>query len=308
MPRSPRSQRWCFTLNNPTEPEKVALAQAGIENASQKITYLIVGRETGESGTPHLQGFVIFDGAISLATVKVRLGSDRYHLEAARAKSQTARDYCKKEGDFDEYGSFPGNQGKRNDIDEFSKWLDTLAEPPDESILSSMWPGIFLRYPASMLRMVELRFPVRSVLPVDTQLRQWQLDLDSVLDTEPDDRKILWYTDEIGSAGKSFMCTYILQKYDNAQLIPPGKEADMAHTINSMTRIFLFDIPRSKTEFFSYAILEQLKNRFVFSPKYQSRVKQLHHQPHVIVFSNESPDRSKLSADRWCITNLRQLG
>lgn len=307
MPRSPRTSRWCFTLNNPTEPEKVALAQAGIENDAQKIKYLIVGREVGDSGTPHLQGFVIFDSSISRQTVKVRLGSERYHLEAARGKSTQARDYCKKEGDYDEYGSFPGNQGKRNDIDDFSKWLDELDEPPTESTLSSLWPGIFLRYPASMLRMVELRFPVGRILPEQLELRPWQLGLESVLDTEPNDRQILWYTDEQGNAGKSFMCSYILDKYPDAQLIPPGKEADMAHTICTTTRIFLFDIPRSKTEFFSYAILEQLKNRQVFSPKYQSRVKSLHHQPHVIVFSNEYPDRSKLSEDRWAITNLRQL-
>jgi hypothetical protein len=49
--------------------------------------------------------------------------------------------------------------------------------------------------------------------------------------------------------------------------------------------------------------LEELKNGYVFSPKYESKNKSFP-TPHVVVLMNETPDRSKLSADRYSITIL----
>jgi len=50
-----------------------------------------------------------------------------------------------------------------------------------------------------------------------------------------------------------------------------------------------------------------LKDRFVFSPKYDSKTKWLSNQPHVVVFMNEHPDMTKLSHDRYRIINWRTL-
>ena len=54
-------------------------------------------------------------------------------------------------------------------------------------------------------------------------------------------------------------------------------------------------------EFLRYEILEMLKDRMVFSPKYASRMKFLHRVPHVVVFSNEYPAMDKMSDDRYDI-------
>ena len=304
--RTIRSARWCFTLNNPTEPETVALAQSGIENNAQRIEYLIVGRETSASGTPHLQGFVIFTSAIGLSTVKTRLGSDRFHLEVTRGKSHQAADYCKKEGDFDEYGTCPNRQGKQPEIESFCEWLSELDEQPSETTVSTMFPTIFARYRQNILRMVELRFPPKQLVPIESvELRDWQHNLDLALDDDPDDRKILWYCDASGGAGKTFMSRYLMSKYpDKVQIIRPSKLEDMALIIDTSCSIFIFDIPRSRVEYFQYAILEQLKDRLVFSPKYQSTMKVMKQNVHVICFANELPDEAMLSSDRWCIHTL----
>ena len=297
---SPSSTRWCFTLNNPTEPERVTLAQAGIENAAQQIVYLIVGREVGAEGTPHLQGFVIFEKPIRRSTVKIRLGSERFHLEPARGTSQQASDYCKKEKDFDEYGEFPNKQGKRSDIDRFNDWLNELDSPPDRITLSALFPALFLRYNKSLMEMVRLRFPRQPIFDINSvELREWQRELDDALNEDPDDRKIHWYTDESGGAGKSWMATYLYSKYPHCQLVKAGKLEDMAHTLDTHSSIFVFDIPRSRTEYFQYSILEQLKDGFVFSPKYDSHMKVWPKNVHVICFANEHPDLDKLSLDRW---------
>lgn len=304
----PQGSRWVFTLNNPVEAEKVALAQKGIENESNGIRYLIIGREVGEGGTPHLQGFVIFDATKTLRAAKATIG-ERAHLEQARGSSKQASDYCKKEGDFDEYGSFPNSQGRRSDIDRFGEWLDELGSKPSERDLSMLWPSLYLRYSRSLLRMVELRFPGPRLLSVDDcELREWQQQLSDTLDEDADDRKITWVVDREGNAGKSWFAKYLLTKREDVCYVRPGRLEDMALTLNPDCRVFIFDVPRSRLEHFQYAILEQLKDRLVFSPKYESKLIRLKFCPHVVVLSNEYPIREKLSEDRWNEVVLRPQG
>ena len=78
-----------------------------------------------------------------------------------------------------------------------------------------------------------------------------------------------------------------------------AKRDDIAHSIDENKRIFMFDIERASMEYLQYSILEQLKDGLVFSPKYDSRVKRIKSNAHVVVFCNEHPDPTKLSEDRY---------
>uniref|UniRef100_UPI00404803C4 hypothetical protein n=1 Tax=Yoonia sp. TaxID=2212373 RepID=UPI00404803C4 len=109
-----QSSRWCFTLNNYSDNDETLIS-------SWKTTYTTYGREIGDSKTPHLQGFVVFPKAKRLAAVRDLHG--RCHWEVAQGTSQQARDYCWKDGDYVEFGTFPGSQGKRNDL---TRAIDTL--------------------------------------------------------------------------------------------------------------------------------------------------------------------------------------
>ncbi len=74
---------------------------------------MVYGRETGASGTPHLQGFTQLSKQTSFSVVKRHLPGA--HIEKRKGTPLQAADYCKKDGDFTEIGELP-KQGKRNDL------------------------------------------------------------------------------------------------------------------------------------------------------------------------------------------------
>jgi hypothetical protein len=65
--------------------------------------YIIYGKEVASTGTPHLQGFVSFDNQMTLSAAIKKLPG--CHVEIAIAPD-AAIEYCKKDGDFTERGSF----------------------------------------------------------------------------------------------------------------------------------------------------------------------------------------------------------
>jgi hypothetical protein len=136
--------------------------------------------------------------------------------------------------------------------------------------------------------------------------RQWQTDLAGVLDAPcDDDRSVLFYVDEEGGKGKSwFQAWYLSTRPERAQVLSAGKRDDIAHTIDKSKLVFFFNIPRGGMEYLQYTILEQLKDRMIYSPKYNSTMKYLSGVPHVVVFCNEQPDMEKMTGDRYIIKSV----
>lgn len=104
MPRqvSP-AKAWCFTLNNYTEQEYEFLSSA-LRAESEKYFY-IVGKEVGESGTPHLQGYVELKAEKKkfrpLPKFAIeRDGKQAMHFERAKGSRQQNYVYCSKDGNF----------------------------------------------------------------------------------------------------------------------------------------------------------------------------------------------------------------
>ncbi len=136
-------------------------------------------------------------------------------------------------------------------------------------------------------------------------LREWQSELLQILKTEPDDRTINFVVDVTGNQGKSWFADWYWDKNEiGTQIMQPGKVADMAYNLIEKPKVVFMDCPRSKQgEYIQYDFLEHMKNGLVFSPKYDSRTKRFK-PPHVVVFMNEEPDRTKLSADRYNVIQI----
>lgn len=137
-------KRWCFTLNNYTEEDVAAIR----EYAKQSCRYLVFGREKGESGTPHLQGFLVGKNAIRGTALHNKFR--RMHLEGANGTSVEASTYCKKDGDFEEFGTVPDEGGKTVQRASYAECL-TLATAGRIREIAESYPEMWLRYRTALL-------------------------------------------------------------------------------------------------------------------------------------------------------------
>jgi len=96
------AKRWISTLNNPS-PQEHSKFKDFIKSHAE---YGIIGRETGASGTPHLQIYFCLKDKKRLSTLKNMI-STRIHLEKARGTCHQNRLYCSKDGDYWEHGQIP---------------------------------------------------------------------------------------------------------------------------------------------------------------------------------------------------------
>ena len=137
----PGSKHWCFTLNNyGSEDEERIEGLFGRQEIGVK--YICYGREVGETGTAHLQGFVSFDKRRTLAFVRRHI-SDQAHFESAKGSPTQAAAYCKKEGDFYEAGECPGGKGTRTDI---ASCVEAIKNGASRRDLIENHPGTYGRY------------------------------------------------------------------------------------------------------------------------------------------------------------------
>ncbi len=106
MPGSGSKVRhWVFTLNNPND----------IPPFDDSIDYLIFGREKSDTGTDHLQGYVVFAIRKYLSGVKKYLPTA--HWERMSGTPRQASHYCKKDGVFTELGVFPVSHSEKTQHD-----------------------------------------------------------------------------------------------------------------------------------------------------------------------------------------------
>lgn len=295
-------RQWCFTLNNYDVHDCAEI------DAWQRVTYVVYGREVGESGTSHLQGYVVFENARSFNAVRQRLRG-RGHWELTRGTPEQAAAYCKKDGDFVERGQLPQGQGHRSDLRNLEQWVVDFIQANRRAPTDREWArfqfSAFVRYP----RIVEAaRRRAESEAPVvlrQGEPRTWQGDLAQELLQDADDRSIIFYVDEEGNTGKTWFQQWFYSEHSEiVQLLGVGRRDDMAYMIDETKSVFFVNVPRGGMEYLQYSILEQLKDKMVVSPKYHSCVKMWTKAPHVIVFCNEAPDYAKLSHDRIVIRNI----
>lgn len=152
-----RSRNWCFTVNNWTTEHVQKLLQL---SQTARVRCIMYGKEVGESGTPHLQGFTVLTMKASLATMK-RLGFPG-HLEIMVGKVEHNVIYCSKDGDVTVHGDVPKSQQQKGEMNK-ERWDDAL-KAAKEGRMDDIPADIYLRHYGTIKKIRDDSRPKPSML------------------------------------------------------------------------------------------------------------------------------------------------
>lgn len=120
-----------------------------------KMKYLIIGKETCPStNRKHWQGYVEFKNPYTLNSIKKLFKDDKIHVEARKGSARQASDYCKKEGNFKEYGSI-SKQGERTDLDRLKDEILTEGLKVDDIVIDN--PTMYHQYGRTLHKIEDLK-------------------------------------------------------------------------------------------------------------------------------------------------------
>jgi hypothetical protein len=219
-------------------------------------------------------------------------------LEVAKGSPSQNRDYCSKSetavlDSFVEYGELPGGKGCRSDIKEF---VEAVKRNPELDVVDE-YPEVYAKYPRFVREVID-REQEKLVERIAIPDYPWCRWLSGILSESPDRRKVVWIVGTAGGEGKSsFADAYRDSSGRGGYIVNGGRHGDIYYGYRRETVVF-FDWARDNQDTFPYSVVENFKNGYFLSTKYEVRRVRFN-IPHVVVFSNFTPDTSKLSEDRW---------
>jgi len=277
-----QSRFWSWTLNNYTEEDIEAIKNV----PSSVVPYIRFQTEIGKKGTPHLQGALAYP--IRKKGLPKSLGlTRRIHFEKKIKESTPFQlfAYCKKDKTYD--GKLRWDTG--NIEDTFKEGVATnqsREEEPSEKI--------YFEEPNEKLRFL--------------------IDVVDSYDYFKGDRKLHIVIDHIGGLGKTEFCRWLYMNRERV-IVSGGKASDMKNQIveyhkanKNYPKIVVFDVPRRcGATYLSYGGIEEIKNMFFYSGKYEGGMVN-GNKPIVMIFMNEMPDLTGWSADRLNIYEIHNEG
>lgn len=111
MPADRGSRAWMFTVNNPTPGDFEQLKALEVD----ALKYIVYGKEVGEKGTPHLQGYLYLRNAKTMSALSKLC--KRASLEVPGGPPKANRRYCCKGSQSHEEYNEHGEAGPRYGID-----------------------------------------------------------------------------------------------------------------------------------------------------------------------------------------------
>lgn len=139
----------------------------------------------------------------------------------------------------------------------------------------------------------------------------WQETVKGLCMQEPDDRHINYIYDPIGGKGKSKFCKY-MGYHHKALVLPWGRTGDIQNLVikKGARSIYLFDLSRSKPQDWAQddvsAAMEGIKNGHIVNYKFETDDFYMD-PPHIWCFSNQLPNFSSMSRDRWILWEIDDL-
>ncbi len=226
---SMRSRNYCFTLNNYTDEEILFLEKL-------KCKYIIYGKETGNEGTPHLQGFVIFNNAKSFTAVKKSL-PQRCHYETCKGTPFSNFEYCSKDGNYTERGERPEKvgQGNRTDMIEIKKAVAQNITLKKLLMNDTIVNYQQLKYAEGLTKYYE-------------NARNWKT-------------KVTWFYGETGTGKSMKAYDYFLEKYHIDEIYTAMDTAQWWDGYDGQPAVIIDDM---RKDFMKFHVLLRLLDRYPY--------------------------------------------
>jgi len=160
-----RSKDFVFTTNNPTE-EHIDVLKA------LDYSYIVWGEEVGDSGTPHLQGYVRFKTQRTMASVIKKMKGS--HIEIKKGTSAQAIDYCKKDGVWTEIGEPPKTPAEGGAMEK-KRWrlIYEKAKEGDEEWLEENEPNVAFKHMSTFRSHKKPKMEILAYADEDTPHEWW---------------------------------------------------------------------------------------------------------------------------------------
>lgn len=163
---SRRSRAWVFTINNYTDDDTQALDAHFIFDS---VRYLVYGREVGDTGTPHLQGYIEYDSARTHRQVTKKIPGAYVALRRGNAAQAAA--YCKKDGLFMEFGEISDSpDDKKAKAQAVYGAIIKKAEEGNTEWIKENYPKIYFQWKP---RIEDIALPKTVILDGELQNEWW---------------------------------------------------------------------------------------------------------------------------------------
>jgi len=143
-PNNDPKKTWDFTLNNFTDADVEMF-----HNWEDQVNTMVVSKETGEGGTPHLQGKITFKRAYRFSQLKKL--HDRVHWEQTKACADAL--YCMKSESEVIINVYNKRQGKRSDL------MEAIESAKRGASAAQLWkehPAAMVRYSKGIMKYREV--------------------------------------------------------------------------------------------------------------------------------------------------------
>ncbi len=239
-----------------------------VNDPNNGITEYVFGQEFGKSGiTPHIEG-------------GFKTESDRCRVSAMRKAFEWSD--CQLSTGTKKAKAFKWNKMLNYCVKECNKVISNVKLPRPLKII-----------PFDILRPEQQEIVERFKKPCPPIWEERGL--------------LYWFWEPVGGWGKSVVSLWMIDHLN--AFVVSGANKDILFGFKQQVDegntpdIIVFDIPRCNENHVSYQAIESIKNGFLYSPKYEGGMCRFN-PPHVICFSNDQPDLSEMSADRWRVVEL----
>nr|WAE42230.1 MAG: replication associated protein [Cressdnaviricota sp.] len=260
--------RWCFTLNNYTLKD-IGDLETKFEEICKKYVFQ---EETGEFGTPHLQGSIWLAKKMRWSEFKL---TERIFWSKMRNEDASIL-YCSKE---------ETKSGKR-----WSKGFEKEDFIPPETLNKITYE--MLRPWQKQVADFFINKPANDRLIYWIYSEQGNVGKSKLCTYFYDNCESCCFVDGVKKAD------IINGIFNYAQANPRGKKA-----LGSKT-VVLFDIPRNTGNKICYSAIESIKSELIFNTKFETGGIRFN-SPHICIFANKSPVLDEtVSLDRWRIYEI----